>query len=43
MDEETRRRFRELIGMEHGLIFLTGSTGSGKTTTLYAALQEINT
>jgi general secretion pathway protein E len=43
MDEETRRRFRELIAMEHGLILLTGPTGSGKTTTLYAALQEINT
>jgi general secretion pathway protein E len=43
MDEETRRRFRQLIAMEHGLILLTGPTGSGKTTTLYAALQEINT
>jgi general secretion pathway protein E len=43
MDDGTRRRFRELIAMEHGLILLTGPTGSGKTTTLYAALQEINT
>jgi general secretion pathway protein E len=43
MDEETRRRFREVISLEHGLILLTGPTGSGKTTTLYAALQEINT
>jgi general secretion pathway protein E len=43
MDEQTRDRFRELIAMEHGLILLTGPTGSGKTTTLYAALQEINT
>lgn len=43
MDERTRGRFRELIAMEHGLILLTGPTGSGKTTTLYAALQEINT
>jgi general secretion pathway protein E len=43
MDEPTRNRFRELIAMEHGLILLTGPTGSGKTTTLYAALQEINT
>lgn len=43
MGDETRRRFRELIAMEHGLILLTGPTGSGKTTTLYAALQEINT
>ena len=43
MDEGTQRRVRELIALEHGLILLTGPTGSGKTTTLYAALQEINT
>ncbi|HET6325412.1 MAG TPA: ATPase, T2SS/T4P/T4SS family [Planctomycetaceae bacterium] len=43
MDEETQARVRELIALEHGLILLTGPTGSGKTTTLYAALQEINT
>jgi general secretion pathway protein E len=43
MDEDTQRRVRELIALEHGLILLTGPTGSGKTTTLYAALQEINT
>jgi general secretion pathway protein E len=43
MDEDIQRRFRELIALEHGLILLTGPTGSGKTTTLYAALQEINT
>jgi general secretion pathway protein E len=35
-------KFRELIGIEHGLILVTGPTGSGKSTTLYAALQEIN-
>lgn len=42
MPPEALRQFRELIHMEHGLILLTGPTGSGKTTTLYAALQEIH-
>ena len=34
--------FHRLIGMPHGIILLTGPTGSGKTTTLYAALNELN-
>ena len=34
--------FRKLIGCDHGIILVTGPTGSGKSTTLYAALQEIN-
>ena len=33
--------FRELIRMPHGIVLVTGPTGSGKTTTLYSALQEI--
>jgi general secretion pathway protein E len=34
---------RNLINMSHGIILVTGPTGSGKTTTLYAGLSEINT
>lgn len=43
MDEVTLDRFREVIHLEHGLVLVTGPTGSGKSTTLYGALQEINT
>jgi general secretion pathway protein E len=42
MDERTLQRFRQLISVEHGLILVTGPTGSGKSTTLYAALGQIN-
>ena len=35
--------FRRLIENPNGIIFVTGPTGSGKTTTLYSALHEINT
>lgn len=42
MDPGTRERFGSLIGVEHGLVLVTGPTGSGKSTTLYAALNQIN-
>jgi type IV pilus assembly protein PilB len=42
MDEETVRRFRKAIDAPHGMILVTGPTGSGKTTTLYSVLQELN-
>ena len=34
--------FKNLIGQQHGIVLVTGSSGSGKTTTLYSALQKIN-
>jgi len=42
MPEAMLKRFRELLGRSSGLVLVTGPTGSGKTTTLYAALAEIN-
>ena len=41
MREDTLSIFRKLINVPYGMILVTGPTGSGKSTTLYAALQEI--
>lgn len=41
--EEDLRKFRRAIIEPHGMVLVTGPTGSGKTTTLYAAISEINT
>ena len=41
MSPEIYKRFSELIRLPHGIILVTGPTGSGKTTTLYSSLLEI--
>ncbi len=41
MDGDVLARFRTIIHMPHGIILVTGPTGSGKTTTLYSALNTI--
>ena len=43
MPPQMLRRFREIIRRSNGMVLVTGPTGSGKTTTLYAALTEVNT
>ena len=42
MDEGTLQKFKKAIDAPHGMILVTGPTGSGKTTTLYSVLQELN-
>ncbi|HTL29113.1 MAG TPA: ATPase, T2SS/T4P/T4SS family [Tepidisphaeraceae bacterium] len=39
---ETLKQWRKLISMPNGIVLVTGPTGSGKSTTLYAVLQELN-
>jgi type IV pilus assembly protein PilB len=43
METEERERFEQAFHQAHGAVLVTGPTGSGKSTTLYAALQTLNT
>jgi general secretion pathway protein E/type IV pilus assembly protein PilB len=42
MDAGDRAAFDKILDLPHGIVLVTGPTGSGKTTTLYAALSKIN-
>jgi len=41
--EDTLERFLQVLNLPHGIILITGPTGSGKSTTLYTALDKLNT
>lgn len=43
MNDEFLKNFSEMLSIPHGIIIISGPTGSGKTTTLYAAIKDINT
>ncbi|WFB36375.1 ATPase, T2SS/T4P/T4SS family [Kiritimatiellota bacterium B12222] len=42
LDDYSQETFTRALAQPYGMIFVTGPTGSGKTTTLYSALQELN-
>lgn len=42
LSEELLEKYYKLINLPHGIILVTGPTGSGKTTTLYASLEYLN-
>jgi type IV pilus assembly protein PilB len=42
LDDDTLKEFRKVIHKPNGIVLVTGPTGSGKTTTLYSALNELN-
>ncbi|MFM7073079.1 MAG: GspE/PulE family protein [Planctomycetota bacterium] len=42
MDAGTMKEFKEVLNRPNGIVLVTGPTGSGKTTTLYSALSELN-
>ncbi|MGQ9603072.1 MAG: GspE/PulE family protein [bacterium] len=42
MNQDILNRFSRVLGLSHGIVLVTGPTGSGKSTTLYAALSRLN-